>query len=81
MNEFQFKPEIAEKYGVNEAIFLHSLSFWVIKNWSNNQNCHNGKYWSYDTYRDIAKRFPFWTARQVERIVASCEAQGAILVG
>lgn len=81
MNEFQFKPEIAERYGVNEAIFLHSLSFWLMKNRSNRKNFHDGRYWSYDTYKAIAERFPFWTVRQVERIVASCETQGAILVG
>lgn len=80
MNEFQFKPEVAELYGVNEAIFLHSLSFWLIKNWSNGSNFHEGRYWSYDTYKDIAKRFPFWTPRQIERIVANCEEKGAILV-
>lgn len=81
MNEYQFKPEIAELYGVNEAIFLHSLSFWLTKNWSNERNFHDGRYWSYDTYKDIAKRFPFWTVRQIERIIASCKEQGAILVG
>ena len=81
MNEFQFKPEIAVLYGVNEAIFLHSLSFYILKNRSNERNYHGGRYWSYDTYKALAQRFPFWSARQIERIVANCKAQGAILVG
>lgn len=81
MNEYQFKPEIAILYGVNEAIFLHSLSFWLAKNRSNRINFHDGRYWSYDTYKAIAERFPFWTVRQVERIISNCKEQGAILVG
>lgn len=79
-NEFHFRPEVAELYGVNEAIYLHSLSFWLDKNRSNRMHFHNGRYWSYDTHKAIAARFSFWTVRQIERIVASCEMQGAILV-
>lgn len=81
MNEYHFSTEAAQRYGVNEAIFLHSLAFWVEKNRSNEKHFHDGRYWSYDTYKAIAKRFPFWTARQIERIVGSCKDQGAILVG
>lgn len=81
MNEYHFKPEVAQEYGVSEAIFIHSLSYWIEKNKSNRRHFHDGRYWSYDSHKAIAERFPFWTVRQIERIIANCKEKGAILVG
>jgi len=81
MKEFHFNGELARRYGVDEAVFLHSLVFWVEKNRANGRNFHDGRYWTYNSKKALARLFPFWTERQLDRIIASCKEQGAVLTG
>lgn len=79
--EFHFNAELAQKYGVDGAIFLHCMAFWVAKNRANGRHFHEGRYWTYNTLEALAKMFPFWTRRQIERIVGKLKDDGALLVG
>ncbi|HWS43325.1 MAG TPA: hypothetical protein VN421_09610 [Pseudoflavonifractor sp.] len=81
MNEYHFNVDAAQRYGVDEAIFLHSLSFWLEKNRANRKHFHEGRYWTYNTQDAFVEMFPFWSRRQIGRIIGSCETQGAILSG
>lgn len=81
MREYSFNLEVAKKYGVDEAILIHSLAFWVKKNRANNKNHHEGRWWTYNTLAALGKLFPFWSKRQLERITASCKASGALFSG
>ena len=63
--EFHFNAELAQKYGVDGAIFLHCMAFWVAKNRAYGRHFHEGRYWTYNTLEALAKMFPFWTRRQV----------------
>ena len=40
-----FDVEVAEKYGVNSAILLNALVFWVKKNKANKKHFHDGLTW------------------------------------
>ena len=79
--EFQFKAELAQQYGVEGAVFLHGMAFWVEKNRRSGRHFHQGRYWSYDTRRALEQRFPFWTRRQLDRIIANLKDAGALLSG
>lgn len=81
MREYLFNVEAARRYGVDAAIFLHSLAFWVEKNRANSRHFHAGRYWSYNTQKALAELFPFWTRRQIERIITHCKDEGALLTG
>lgn len=81
MIEYHFNAEAAQRYGVDEAIFLHSLAFWLEKNRANKKHFHEGRYWTYNTQDAFVEMFPFWSRRQIGRIIGSCETQGAILSG
>lgn len=76
---FAFASDMAEKYGVNEAIFLHNLAYWIEHNRCNDRGFADGRYWSYNSTAAFAERFPFWSRKQVERIIASCREQGAVV--
>lgn len=78
---YQFEPLLAVKYGVDEAIFLHNIIYWVNKNEANNRHFYDGRTWTYNSMDAFTKLFPFWSRRQVERIIASCVKQGAIVTG
>lgn len=81
MTEYHFNAELAQRHGVNGAIFLHAMAFWVAKNQANGRHFHEGRTWTYNTLDALTKLFPFWTRRQVERIVAKLKEDGALLTG
>ena len=81
MTEYHFNADLAQRHGVNGAIFLHAMAFWVAKNQANGRHFHEGRTWTYNTLDALTKLFPFWTRRQVERIVAKLKEEGALLTG
>ena len=40
-----FDTEIATEYGINEAILLNNIYYWVEYNKANEKNFHDGYYW------------------------------------
>lgn len=81
MREYQFKPDIAKKYGVDEAILIHSFAFWIGKNAANGRHAHDGRTWTYNSVAALSKLFPFWSPRQIDRIIKSCISKGALYAG
>lgn len=81
MSVFSFNPQIATKYGVEGAIFIQNLFFWIEKNAANRRHFYDGNYWTYNSTAAFAELFPFWTARQIERIIKNLESDGAIRIG
>ena len=81
MVEYHFRAELAAEYGVDGAIFLHCMAFWTAKNRANGRHFHEGRYWTYNTMKAFTELFPFWSRRQIERIVAGLKETGALLTG
>ena len=81
MTEYHFNGELAKKYGVNEAVFIHALAFWVAKNQANGKHLHDGRTWTYNTRAAWVKLFPFWTAKQIRRITDHLVEEKAVLTG
>lgn len=81
MNNYGFDPELAEKYGVNEAIVLWHLSFWISKNKANLKHQHDGKTWTYNSIKAFSEIFKFWNEKQIERILNSLKEQCVIITG
>ena len=76
-----FDIEIAAKHGVNEAIFIENMRFWIAKNKANGKHFHEGRYWTYNSMKAYAELFPYWTANQVRRIIENLVSKGFILTG
>lgn len=70
---------VAAEYGLEEAIFLDSIMYWWQTNRAERRNYKEGRYWTYNTINALAKIFPWWTVKQVRRIVDSCKEQGALI--
>lgn len=81
MKSFVFDTDLAIRYGVEEAIMLHHLCFWIEKNRANEKHFHEGRYWTYCSAKGFGEIFPFWSAGQIRRIIKSLQDKGAILVG
>ena len=78
---YQFDTELAAIYGVDESIMITNLSFWIRKNEANGKHYHDGRFWTYNSIEAFTKLFPFWTARQIRRILKSLEDKGVIVTG
>ena len=76
-----FDPEIAVQYGVDEAVFIQNLRFWIQRNEANEKNFFEGKYWVFNSQRAWPKLFPYWTRKQIRRIVEKLRDLGVIEVG
>lgn len=76
-----FDIDVAVKYGVNEAILIENMRFWIAKNKANNRHFYEGRYWTYNSIKAYSELFPYWTSNQVRRIIQGLVSQGVIIVG
>jgi hypothetical protein len=79
--QHSFDISIAEKYGVNTAIFLNHLAFWINKNQANNKHFHDGRYWTYNTVQAYSVLFPYWTPKQMRTVLDKVKESGLVLTG
>lgn len=79
--DYSFNVELAEKFGVEEAVLLQHLYFWIQKNAANGKHFHDGRYWTYNSARAFSVLFPFWKRQKIDRLIQSLRERGAILVG
>jgi hypothetical protein len=79
---FKFRPLVinpllAERIGLNEAIVLQQLKYWL--NETESGVDHDGHRWIYNTVDQWQKQFPFWSVDTVKRALKSLQCQGIIL--
>jgi hypothetical protein len=68
----QVLPSLALAIGLNEAIFLQQLHYWLQRS----EHQHAGQRWVYNTLEGWHEQFPFWSMSTVRRTIRSLKAQG-----
>lgn len=76
-----FDIEVAKELGVNCAVLLENLYFWVEKNRANGKHFHEGTYWTYNSAKAFVELFPYMTERGITYALTKLEEQGYILTG
>lgn len=76
-----FDEDIAVVYGVNAAIIIQNIFFWVEKNRMNNKNFFDGTYWTYNSIRAFEEMFPYMSAKQIRSTLKKLEDEGLIVTG
>lgn len=76
-----FDVEVAKQYGVNEAIFIHHLQHWILKNRANQKHFHDGRTWTYNSVKAYSDLFPYLSTKQVRSAIESLIQKGVILKG
>jgi len=79
--DHHFNTKIAELYGVNEAIIINNMAFWTMKNKANNKHFYDDRFWTYNSVSAFTKLFPYWSEKQIIRILKSLEEKGIVTVG
>lgn len=83
---FDKKPIVLDKdmatiIGLNEAIVLQQVHYWIELNKKAGRNLHEGRCWTYNTYEEWNEQFPFWSKTTIKRIFKKLRDMGLIIVG
>ena len=76
-----FDVEIAERYGLLEAVLLNNLYYWIEKNRANEVNFFDGTYWTYNSTRAFNELFPYVSERQIKNALKHLREEGILLTG
>jgi hypothetical protein len=71
-----FQPTLAAVIGLNGAIFLQQLQYWIKNAEKRGEQKYyfEGRWWIYNSYPEwVRNNFPFWSVRTIERIVEFLE--------
>lgn len=60
-----FEVSVAVELGVTAAIILENIGYWVKQNEANENNYHNGHYWTYNSRKAYMELFPYMGERQL----------------
>lgn len=78
---FVFDESLAVKYGVNEAIMISNMQFWIQKNKANKTHFYDNHYWTYNSVNAFIELFPFWTEKQIRSILEKLQEKGVLIKG
>lgn len=73
----QVLPKLAEEIGLNEAIILQQIHYWL----NSSKHNYDGKRWIYNSYPKWIEQFPFWSESTIKRTITSLEKQNLVHVG
>lgn len=71
----QVLPSLAVAIGLNEAIFVQQLHYWLHRV----DNERDGYPWVYNTYEGWLEQFPFWSLSTLRRVAGSLEKSGIVI--
>jgi len=77
----QFDPQVAKDVGVEEAIMLSNIEGWCEENKANEKHFYDGHYWTSSSVEAFSRLFPFWTQKQIMRILNNLEDKKYLLSG
>ena len=72
-------PQLAKLIGLNEAIVLQQVHYWVNLNEKAGKNFKDDFTWTYNTLKAWQEQFPFWSAMTIRRTIASLEKSGYLI--
>ena len=71
----QVLPSLAKSIGLNEAIVLQQIHYWLRKS----NNVKDGHKWIYNSMTNWQKQFSFWSLPTVKRVFRSLKNQGLLI--
>lgn len=76
-NPLMVLPTLAKEIGLNEAIILQQIHYWLDARI--NQNFKEGKNWVYNSYSKWQEQFSFFSEITIRRSIKSLEKQGFLI--
>lgn len=72
---------LAKILGLNEALVLQQINYWLEINKKKNNNFHNDRYWTYNSLTQWQEEFPFWSKETVKRIFKRLREKKLLITG
>lgn len=79
--EHQFNVELATKVGVEKAVIIHNMYFWINHNAKNKKNVYDCSVWTYNSSSAFGKLFPYFKDRTISRYLLELEKDGYLKTG
>jgi hypothetical protein len=79
--EHSFDIEVAQEYGIAEAIFIKHFQFWIAKNKANGSHQHNNRTWTYNSNKAFAELFPYLSTQSIRTALKHLTERGVIVTG
>ena len=76
-----FDTDVAERYGVNAAIILQNIGYWIKQNEANETNFYDGHYWTFNSNRAYRELFPYMTQKQIRTAFDKLIHDGVLVTG
>lgn len=70
-----------ELKSIDLAVLVQHFQFWIRHNAAMKRNLHDDRTWTYQTLKDIAAHFPYWSCKQVERFINKLVSLGILVKG
>ncbi len=72
------RPTLAALIGVNEAIFLNQIHYWLEQYQNDPKHRWEGRPWIFNSAADWRKQFPFWSSDTIKRLTKRLRKLGLI---
>lgn len=80
-SEHSFSIKLAVEVGVEKAILLKNIHWWVLKNAKNGVNFRKGKFWTYSSSAALGELFPYMSPASIRRWLQELESERWIITG
>jgi hypothetical protein len=72
---------LSKLLGLNEAIVLQQIHYWLKVNERKKQNFYDGRHWTYNSAKEWQENdFGFWSLKTIQRTFSNLEDQGILIV-
>jgi hypothetical protein len=80
-NPLVILPKFAKLIGLQEAIFLQQLHYWLMNYFNNKKydHCIEDKWWIWNSYEEWQEQMPWWSERTIRRIIKRLRDKGLII--
>lgn len=79
--DYSFDIDVAQEFGVEEAIFLKNIQFWIRKNHAEGHHQHEGRTWTYNSSAAFEALFPFWNLQKIKRMIKKLTERRVLVCG
>lgn len=81
MAQHSFDTDHAGIVGIESAIILYNLQFWLKKNKANDKHFYDGRHWTYNSVKAWQELFPYLTKDVIRKRLDDLTARGILLKG
>lgn len=81
VKQHSFSIDLAEKIGVEKAVLMANIHYWLDWAASHGKNINDGYHWTYNSSTGFAKLFPYWSAKKISNMLRSLEDEGYLISG